>query len=241
MEHDENAGPLAEGRNLENIIRTVEALRLFRDSTVAIGPVFHARVSKFFFSGGSHFSGGPLPASPFNKTLELTQADVGTVTGIYRALKKLESDESNNAKALHLAIRLFSSARDRAFQMREAFIDGMTAIESVLHVDKELGFKIPFRVAGLLGKTDDDRIATWERMAKLYQIRNSVVHGSQSGATDFAAELDTLLIHVRRLLRFFLELNSNGKLTKDLYRELDTTLQHEGRRRKLQQDAGSGN
>ena len=82
--------------------------------------------------------------------------------------------------ALNLALRRLSGsfARIGRMQLQDRILDYATALEIMYRLDRsELTYKLATRAGYLLGRTPEERIAIFEKVAEFYDTRSAIVHG----------------------------------------------------------------
>jgi hypothetical protein len=126
---------------------------------------------------------------------------------------------------LDVALQFFLSTYDR-FPSRpdSQLVDTITATEAVLGSGVANTFKLVFRVAGILGRTDAERVQVFDDIRRFYAIRNSVVHGDRLNETQWQllGRVDDAREYIRRLLVAFVRLaasSSSTRYTKQFFKE----------------------
>lgn len=238
----ENLALLNDIATITKLQRVLLALRLYKEGNIRVGKIFYARPSHFYrFDFGGSVSSGYSTWDPGEEYV-LDAADVPAVQRIGDLLTQIEGLAAKKPmRALLLAFRSFTSIYERQFhQAEDQLVDAITAIEAVLQIDSELRFRNAFRVAGILGANDNERVVIFDTVRRFYDTRSKVVHGGDLGDEQIKdiQNHQVLLNYVRRLLVGFLQLAANGKMTKLFYEELDAVLQHEERRRQLRLSMG---
>ena len=122
-------------------------------------------------------------------------------------------------------------------------MDSITAAEAVLGSGTEITFKLAFRVAGMLGRTTQERVQVFEDMKRFYDVRSKIVHGATLAGwrLGMLARADDARELVRRLLVAFVRLavSSSPTYTKKFFEErLDAVLHDEEARRRMLRDLG---
>ena len=228
-----------DGSTYLHVSQSLLAMRLVAPGDVRIGKLFFANPATFNVGKGGFQSSGYSAWYP-GSSYELTQDRVTKIRELYKDLNELENRGKKTEKNLLLALRSFSSIYDRRFhEAEDRVVDAITALEALWRIDIELSFKLAFRTASLLARSDDERISIYEMLTTYYRIRNKVVHGgilkeSQEKLMRSDEPLRTIL---RRTLRAFLHLATNP--TEDwtldrLYDEADSILMHTSHRTELQ-------
>jgi hypothetical protein len=146
---------------------------------------------------------------------------------------------------LDLALRSFISSYDR-FPARpdSQVVDIITAADAVLGSGIANTFKLAFRVAGMLGRADVERVQVFDDIRRFYAIRNSIVHGDRLTETQGQrlGRVDEARDYVRRLLVAFVHLAASSlptRYTKQFFKDdLDTELQDEQARRRMLRELG---
>lgn len=228
-----------DGKQLGRGVRMLLAMRLVLPGDIRIGRMFAARPAVFNVGigglqsyGWSHWHPGPV--------YRLEAADVPRINGVYRDLLALESQPPKSNRNLRLALRSFAAIYDRLMhQADDRLVDAITALEALWKLDVELSFRLAFRTASLLARSDDDRVALFSKLMGYYKIRSKVVHGgglSDEQEAELRAD-EPLRDIVRSCLRGFLHLAVNpGEWTlARLEKEADTALLYDHHRRSLQE------
>lgn len=123
-------------------------------------------------------------------------------------------------------------------------MDIITAAEALLATGTtELTFKLSFRVAGLLGRTTEERLRIFDAMKRFSDVRSKTVHGDRLRGTllQVLEDVDAARGLVRRLLLAFIRLAVSPSDTYDrkfFEQRLDATLQDDRARRLLMQALG---
>jgi len=146
---------------------------------------------------------------------------------------------------LDVALQFFLSSYDR-FPARpdSQLVDTITAAEAVLGSGIANTFKLAFRVAGMLGRTNAERVQVFDDVRRFYAIRNSIVHGDRLTETQGQrlGRVDDVRDYVRRLLVAFVRLAASSSPTryaKQFFKEgLDAELQDEQARRRMLRELG---
>jgi Apea-like HEPN len=228
-------------------LRAITSMRLSARGDVMMGSMWFARDAKFNVGvgAGASRSGWSMPTSVGSQFV-LTRAVAREARSLQGTLNYLEQNGySRGPGNLELSLRSFDSSYDR-FPARQdsKLLDIITSAEAVVGTDVEITFKISFRVAGLLGRTNAERVAVFGDMKRFYDVRSKIVHGAtltgwrpaMLGRADDAREL------MRRLLVAFLRLAASTAATrytkKFFAEELDAELQDEPARRRMLQALG---
>jgi hypothetical protein len=128
-------------------------------------------------------TGWSVPASIRATTYALTSSSARKVRLIQTELAYLEDNGYAGAPGnLDLALRSFNSTYDRfPSDYDSQLVDTVTAAEAMLAAGAltELTFKLSFRVAGLLGRTSEERLQIFGSMKGFYDVRSKTVHGDQ--------------------------------------------------------------
>jgi hypothetical protein len=222
--------------------RALLAMRLVGAGDVHIGRMFLSRPAYFDVGiGGRASTGWTIWRS--GSEYRLTEAMIPEIRAQVDTLASIESQFQASARHIGVALRAFSSSYDRLIHQREdSVIDAITALEALWKLDSELAFRLAFRTASLLGRTDDDREQIFETLRTYYRIRSKIVHGSTLGTTErpLVSNDDSLRAIVRSTLRAFIHLlASPGEWTVgQLANDPDPILLHSVRRASLQRAMG---
>ena len=159
-------------KSSENLVRTdatvitaaqraITCLRLSGRGDVMMGPMWLTRASRFDVGVGSgRSSGGWTLPSIGGSHYVLTRAFARQVRSLQPAVRYLEGHGYGRGPGnLDLALRSFISSYDR-FPARQdsQLVDIVTAAEALLGSGTEITFKLAFRVAGMLGRTAEERL-----------------------------------------------------------------------------------
>ena len=251
VEHSEPKSP-------ENLVRSdatgivaaqhaFTPLRLAGPGSVMMGPMWFTRSGKFNFGVGSGSSraGWTIPTVGGSQYL-LTRAVAREARSLEPDVRYLESNGYERGPGnLDVALQFFLSSYDRYPARPDSqLVDTITAAEAVLGSGIANAFKLAFRVAGMLGRTDAERVQVFDDIKHSYRIRNSVVHGDRLTEAQWRmlARVDDARGYMRRLLVAFVRLavsSSPTRYTKQFFKEdLDAELQDEQARRRMLRDLG---
>jgi len=226
--------------------RAISGLRLAGPGDIIMGPMWFIRPAKFNVGSGygALRGGSTLPSAATSEYL-LTKTALREARSLQADVQYLDNHGYANAVGnLDVALQSFLLTYERIpggadFQL----VDTITAAEAVLSEGINT-FKLAFRMAGLLGRSDAERVHIFQDIMRFYKIRNSIVHGDR--LKD--AQLQTLTRvgdgreYMRRLLVAFVRLavsSSPTRYTKQFFREdLDTELQDQRARRRMLQNLG---
>jgi hypothetical protein len=251
VEHNRTKSP-------ENLVRTdatgitaaqraITCLRLSGRGDVMMGPMWLTRASRFDVGVGSGRSRGgwTLPSIGGSQYL-LTWAIARQVRSLQPAVRFLDEHGYGRGPGnLDLALRSFISSYDR-FPARQdsQLVDVITAAEALLGSGTEITFKLAFRVAGMLGRTAEERLQVFDNTKDFYGVRSTIVHGGtlSRGQRAMLAHVEDARELVRRLLVAFVRLaasSSPTRYTKSFFMKgLDAELQDEQARRRMLLDLG---
>ena len=186
--------------------RAIGAMRLIASGDVGISVIFVQRVARFNVGIGGILSMGNTVKT--NGKLYAWRPELLPLfNATYAALAHLEKVGYGNAPGnLDLALRAFMSTFDRfPTAMDTKLVDAITALEAVLGSETEIAFKLSFRIASLLGQTDEQRTMLLKAVKGFYDTRSRIVHGEHLRKKHSAslAVVDDLRDMVRKLLRCF--------------------------------------
>lgn len=226
--------------------RAITALRLAGPGDVIMGPMWFIRSARFKVgSGFGALRGGSTLPSAATSGYLLTRTAVREARSLQAGVQHLDSNGYVNAVGnLDVALQSFLLTYERVpggadFQL----VDTITAAEAVLSEGINT-FKLAFRMAGLLGRSDAERVHVFQDIMRFYKIRNSIVHGDRlkDPQLQTLTRVDDARGYMRRLLVAFVRLAMSSSLTrytKQFFREdLDTELQDQRARRRMLQDLG---
>jgi|GEM_PF-2563685 len=227
--------------------RAITCLRLASPGSLVMGPMWFTRSGKFDVGIGSgRFRGGWTIPSTGGSQYLLTRAVAREVRSLQPDVRYLEYNGYERGPGnLDVALQFFLSSYDR-FPARpdSQLVDTITAAEAVLGSGIANTFKLAFRVAGMLGRTDAERLQVFDDLRRFYAIRNSVVHGDRLKETQrqMLGRVDDARGYIRRLLVAFVRLaasSSPTRYTKQFFKEnLDAELQDEQARRRMLRELG---
>jgi len=153
------------------------------------------------------------------------------------ALRHLEEHGYGTSPGnLDLALRSYMATYDRWPSSGDSrVLDAITAVEALLGSGTEIAFKLSFRMAGVLGGDEAERVAIFREMKAYYDLRSKLVHGAALKEKHRAllADPERLRHLVRELLRGFVHLARTPGLgyDKNWFQEhLDVALQVESER-----------
>ncbi len=239
------------GQEVRKAFRMLRALRLAKEGDVHIGGgrLMLGRVltTRPAGSGFSPPSGaamqGQIARWP-GGTYSLSASDASRVQALYDQLKVIEGMGEQAPYNLNLALRSFASSYDRIPAENDTkLVDLITATESLLGTGVEISFRLSFFIAGILARTDSERLTIFDEMRAFYDTRNRVVHGGSLEAKHRAhlENYPTLRNYVRRLLLAYMRLattSGHGYNPKSLRRRLDSVLQDAQQRSALRAAMG---
>jgi hypothetical protein len=218
--------------------RALQAMRLLTPGDIGIGRMWVTRDAHFNVgSAGTGTVGFSIPAMGSPYVLEESVAAM--VPDVYGELRDLEERGYDRAPGnLDLALRSFTSTYDRWPPGADSrVVDSITAFEALLGIDAELAFKLSFRVAGLVGGDDAERVRIFNQMKAFYDTRSKLVHGGTLKPKHQALleNVDELRGLLRTLLRGFMRLGMTEHPYggKSFTEELDAALQDDAARRAL--------
>src|SRR5215207_1129083 len=154
-------------------------------------------------------------------------------------LVQFESTPDRAPVNLALGLQSFTDMYERpTIRSDTRLIDAITAAEALLGPSSagEITFRLAFRVAALLGKDDDERVAIFEQMKGYYDTRSRVVHGEQLRVPhrQRLENQQPLREWLRRLLAGFLRLTlSSEDSLRQTFKKLDSALLHSTQRSEL--------
>ena len=242
----------------ENVIRgdstgimaaqqAITCLRLVACGDVTMGPMWFTRSSRFDVGLGSSRRRGGWPIPTLDRSrYQLTRAIAREVRSLQPDVRHLgEHGYERGPGNLDVALQFFLSSYDR-FPARpdSQLVDTITAAEAVLGSGIANTFKLAFRVAGILGRTNAERVQVFDDMRRFYAIRNSIVHGDRltEAQGQRLGRVDDPRHYVRRLLVSFVRLaasSSPTRYTKQFFKDdLDAELQDEQARRRMLRELG---
>ena len=185
--------------------QAIACLRLVARGGVTMGPMWFTRSSRFDVGLGSgRLRGGwPVPTLGRSK-YRFTRAIAREVRSLQPDVRYLgEHGYERGPGNLDVALQFFLSSYDR-FPARpdSQLVDTITATEAVLGSGIANTFKLAFRVAGMLGRTNAERVQVFDDMRRFYAIRNSIVHGDRltEAQGQRLGRVDDARDYVRRLL-----------------------------------------
>ena len=125
-------------------------------------------------------------------------------------------------------------------QRQDRLVDAVTTLEALVGSDQELSFKVAFRVANLLGTTDDETVEVFQTVRAFYAVRSLIVHGATLKAKhlELVNDQQPLESITRRLLVAVIEGERRSSVsftTKYVNEQLDKALVHSVKRRALQE------
>jgi Apea-like HEPN len=227
--------------------QAIACLHLVACGDVMMGPMWFTRSSRFDVGLGSGRLRGGSPVPTLGRSqYVLTRAIAREVRSLQRKVRYLgvhgyESGPGN----LDVALQFFLSSYDRFPSRPESqLVDAITAAEAVLGSGIANTFKLAFRVAGMLGRTNAERVQVFDDMRRFYAIRNSIVHGDRLTETQGQrlGRVDDARDYVRRLLVAFVRFaasSSPTRYTKQFFKDdLDAELQDEQARRRMLRELG---
>jgi hypothetical protein len=225
----------------------ITCLHLASRGDVMMGPMWFTRSSRFDVGLGSgRLRGGWTVPTLGRSQYRLTRAIARAVRSLQPDVRYLADNGYERGPGnLDVALQFFLSSYDR-FPARgdSQLVDIITAAEAVLGSGIANTFKLAFRVAGMLGRTDAERVQVFDDMRRFYAIRNSIVHGDRlsDAQLQMLGRVDDAREYIRRLLVAFVRLavsSSPTRYTKQFFKEsLDAELQDEQARRRMLRDLG---
>lgn len=232
------------GREWRKAQRALQAMRLLAPGDISIGRMWVTRDAQFDVGSGrgSAMVGFSIPAIGSRYVLEESVAAM--VPDVYAELRDLEERGYGRAPGnLDLALRSFTSTYDRWPPGADSrVVDSITAFEALVGTEVEIAFRLSFRVAGLLGGDDAERVRIFNEMKAFYDTRSRLVHGGtlKPKHRELLQDDEPLRGLLRTLLRGFIRLGTTEHpYGRRFFREeLDATLQDDGRRRALRQTLG---
>lgn len=236
-----------DGTGITAAQQAITCLRLASRGDVMMGPMWFTRSSRFDVGLGSgRLRGGWAVPNLGRSQYRLTRAIAREVRSLQPNVRYLgEHGYERGPGNLDVAVQFFVSSYDR-FPARpdSQLVDIITAAEAVLGSGMANTFKLAFRVAGMLGRTDAERVQVFDDMRRFYAIRNSIVHGDRPSEVQGQrlGRVDDARDYVRRLLVAFVRLaasSSPTRYTKQFFKDdLDAELQNEQARRQMLRELG---
>jgi len=232
---------LSDTTGYQKAVRALLALRLRKDGDIGMGRMWFLRPVAFNLGLGGYSSTG-YPASfaaAFGNAYTLDEPELSSVRDVYDTLIGYESARDMAPVNLDLALRSFSDIYERqTFRYDTRLVDAVTAAEALLGTRTELSFRLPFRVAAILGRDHDDRLDIFKQMRDHYDVRSAVVHGSSLSSRQRQRLEDTrdLRQWLRQLLVGFLRLTTSSGHSFDTSffdRSIDIALVDDTRRSEL--------
>lgn len=184
--------------------RALLGMRLHGSGDVNIGRMFLSRPAAFNVGIGGRSSSGWTIWRPGTE-YKLEETMIPKIRQQVDTLTRIEKYLNTTARHIGLAMRSFASIYDRLMhQGEDCVIDAITALEALWKLDSELAFRLGFRTASLLGKTDNDREVIFETLRRYYRIRSKIVHGSDlnSDESTLVQNNEPLRDIVRRTLHY---------------------------------------
>jgi hypothetical protein len=143
-------------------------------------------------------SASSLPSFPQAQPPELTQADLAEVENWSRRV------EQNYRPSIDIAIRRTLSAIAERQDPGDGLIDAVMAWENLCGAGMEVRFRVSAALAHLLESDPAQRLGRQKRLAKIYNLRSRIVHGSDTGATQVHnARGEAIEVAIGALRRFF--------------------------------------
>jgi Apea-like HEPN len=223
----------------QKVERAILALRLHKDGDIGIGRLWFLRPASFKLAPeggvGTGFPPSIVPGSEYT----FDEPDLSSVRDLYDMLLHYEKVQDRAPVNLNLALRSFSDSYERySFRGDKRLVDAITAAEALLGTRAELSFRLPFRVAAILGSDHDDRLNTFKQMRDYYEVRSRVVHGDELGDRQRRKLRDQQVLRtfVRRLLSGFIHLTTTSGHSFDRQffdKNLDISLLDDSRRSAL--------
>jgi hypothetical protein len=227
--------------------QAITCLRLASRGDVTMSPMWFTRSGKFDVGLGSGRlrAGWPVPTLG-RQQYRLTRAIAREVRSLQPHVRYLaDNGYDRGPGSLDVSLQFFLSSYDRFPTRADAqLVDTMTAAEALLGSGTEITFKLAFRVAGLLGRTDAERVQVFDDMKRFYDVRSKIVHGATliGWRPAILARADDAREYLRRLLVAFVLLaasSSPTRYTKQFFKEnLDAELQDEQARRRMLRELG---
>lgn len=225
--------------------RALLALRLHKDGDVGMSRMWFLRPAAFKLGAGDTSSTGFYASFAPGSEYTLEESELSSVRDLYDTLLRYESVQDRAPVSLDLALQSFSDIYERRHFFREdtRLVDAITAAEALLGTKVESTFRLAFRVAAILAKDADERVAIFEQMKGSYDTRSRVVHGDPLNPKQRGHLQDQQALRdmVRRLLVGFIRLtiSSGHSFDKTFFKErLDSALLHDARRSGLRAAMG---
>jgi len=207
-----------------------QVLQYFRDGVVHIGysvPFFQPNWANQIRRAGLFFLGEPrrYPYEGGKKIYHLDAADKGRLSRWWKAATTepisgyVANKKGKLRQAIYRAGQYYESGHERSDSV-ERLLALAIAIESLFSPsDKgELRFRISQSAAQFIGRNPEERQQVFKSMAKMYDRRSALVHGSydvddyDAGKFVSADEIDEWAAYVRRALLGFLTLYFKGDM-----------------------------
>jgi hypothetical protein len=252
VEHSQRKTPdnliLGDATGITTAQRALTCLRLAGPGDITMGPMWFTRSGRFNVGRGASVgrSGWQIPTLGGGSQFLLTRRIARTARTLQPTVARIEQHGYGGGPGnLDLALRSFDSTYDRFPRRSDSqLVDTITAAEALLGTGtSELTFKLAFRVAGLLGRTAEERLQIFDAMKRFYDVRSKTVHGAslRGWRLQVLAEVDDARQLVRRLLLAFVRLAASPSPTynrKFFDERLDATLQDEQARKRLVREIG---
>ena len=216
----------------ESFEDAVTALRLFKSGSVDFNVLRMASVSWQPHSGISYGSQGRY-TSPWGPKYTLVESEVKPFKRVWKRYKKFRTERAKlkSNKYLDIALRRFNLGIEEA-DFENKMIDYLISLEALyLPERQELTYRLSNRVATLLGKGIKETEEIRKIIAKAYDLRSDIVHGTDvrpikiEGKTiqpsDFASKVEE---YVRQSIRHFIALSKTYKKQESIVNELDKSL-----------------
>ena len=239
------------GTEVSKAFRILSALRLAKEGDVHIGGdtqmLGRVLATRPAGSGFSPDRGAAMhgfitrwPGAGYS----LSTSDVSSIRALYDQLMAIEGIGDSAPYNLNLALRSFASSYDRLPAQNDTkLVDLITATESLFGTGVEISFRLSFYIAGILARSDNERVMIFAEMRDFYNTRNRVVHGGALDARHRAhlENYPVLRDYVRRLLVAYMHLattSGHGYDPKPLQKSLDSVLQDAQQRSALRTAMG---
>jgi hypothetical protein len=137
------------------------------------------------------------------------------LSDLSKILAKHESERTAFEKLLVTAVDLFGIAMDQA-SPREAYLNFVTSLESLLLKEKEPRGLLAERVAIIVGETSDARQRLFKYMEQIYDFRSKIVHSGLADVTEEDLGLVSTIAFqaIARLISVSGNINDIGKLVQ---------------------------
>jgi hypothetical protein len=135
------------------------------------------------------------------------------LSDLSKILAKHDRERTDFEKLLVTAVDLFGIAMDQSGP-REAYLNFVTSLESLLLKEKEPRGLLAERVAIIVGETFDARQRLFKYMEHIYDFRSKIVHSGLADVTEDELGLVSMIAFqaILRLISVSSKINDIGKL-----------------------------